>query len=128
FTYDVLSFEDMIRLMVLEPGRKKGKMKCTLITTRLVDAPNYEAISYVWGSSVKLGVIWCNGKKLEVTMNLYYALQTFRRRFRQRVLWADAICINQQDTTERSSQVRLMCSIFQRASGVLAWLGPKDKR
>ena len=63
FTYDPLTSGDMIRLMVLNPGNRNGKLKCTLITTRLNDSSKYEAVSYTWGSSAKLGVIWCDGKK-----------------------------------------------------------------
>jgi len=40
-----------------------------------------------------------------------------------RVLWADAVCINQQDDNEKSKQVQLMLDIFASASKVLAWTG-----
>ena len=38
--------------------------------------------------------------------------------------WIDAICINQDDTTERAHQVRLMAGIYRTAFDVLVWLGP----
>ncbi|KAF4810289.1 Heterokaryon incompatibility protein 6, OR allele [Colletotrichum tropicale] len=37
--------------------------------------------------------------------------------------WVDAICIDQQNDTERSDQVQLMGKIYQSASRVVAWLG-----
>ncbi|CAO2649819.1 Nn.00g011110.m01.CDS01 [Neocucurbitaria sp. VM-36] len=40
-------------------------------------------------------------------------------------LWIDAICINQKDGQERSSQVELMGSIYSKAAMVLSWLGPE---
>jgi hypothetical protein len=40
-----------------------------------------------------------------------------------RVLWADAICINQNDLPERSQQVSIMRKIFKQAERVLSWLG-----
>ena len=40
-------------------------------------------------------------------------------------LWIDAICINQEDPSERASQVRLMGQIFGRALMVWSWLGPE---
>ncbi|KAJ9664129.1 hypothetical protein H2201_005369 [Coniosporium apollinis] len=42
------------------------------------------------------------------------------------VFWVDAVCINQNDLPERSSQVRLMTAIFQMAQEVLAWLAPES--
>lgn len=36
--------------------------------------------------------------------------------------WIDALCINQRDTRERSSQVLQMKDIYSRASNVLIWL------
>ncbi|KAH7396120.1 heterokaryon incompatibility protein-domain-containing protein, partial [Pyrenochaeta sp. MPI-SDFR-AT-0127] len=40
-----------------------------------------------------------------------------------RVLWVDAICINQTDNDERSKQVAIMGEIYNRAIKVFAWLG-----
>jgi hypothetical protein len=46
------------------------------------------------------------------------------------VLWVDAICINQQDVVEKSSQIRFLPHIFQRAASVFAFLGnsPQNQR
>jgi Heterokaryon incompatibility protein (HET) len=41
-------------------------------------------------------------------------------------IWIDALCINQNDLTERASQVQLIGRIFSCADSVFAWLGPKD--
>lgn len=49
-----------------------------------------------------------------------------RRTDRLRILWADAVCINQKDMEERGSQVGLMARIFSEASRVLVWLGHGD--
>jgi hypothetical protein len=38
-------------------------------------------------------------------------------------LWIDAVCINQQDVTERSEQVKMMREIYERATEVIVWLG-----
>ncbi|MBE3048619.1 HET domain-containing protein [Candidatus Bathyarchaeota archaeon] len=37
--------------------------------------------------------------------------------------WVDAICIHQQNVSERNHQVRMMSRIYERAAFVLAWLG-----
>ncbi|KAL8307518.1 hypothetical protein RB597_000953 [Gaeumannomyces tritici] len=45
-----------------------------------------------------------------------------------RPVWIDAVCINQHDLDERSSQVSLMGTIFATASSVVIWLGDPDQR
>ena len=39
-------------------------------------------------------------------------------------LWIDQICIDQSNAVEKSQQVHLMRSIYQRATNVYIWLGP----
>ncbi|EFW98780.1 heterokaryon incompatibility protein [Grosmannia clavigera kw1407] len=51
------------------------------------------------------------------------ALQQLRMADRARVLWVDAVCINQQDIPERGEQVKLMAEIYHSASQVVVWLG-----
>jgi hypothetical protein len=50
-------------------------------------------------------------------------LQHLRLENEVRLLWIDAICINQEDLEERENQVRFMCEIYQRAERVVCWLG-----
>jgi hypothetical protein len=40
--------------------------------------------------------------------------------------WIDAICINQEDLQERSTQVLLMGRIYQQAQCTMVWLGEQD--
>ncbi|WYZ37877.1 hypothetical protein EsH8_II_001383 [Colletotrichum jinshuiense] len=42
-------------------------------------------------------------------------------------IWIDALCINQDNQKERTSQVQLMSRIFRQAKRVFAWLGPPDR-
>jgi Heterokaryon incompatibility protein (HET) len=62
---------------------------------------------------------------LKVTKNLYEALHHLRDETRPRVLWIDAICINQRNLPERSSQVRRMADIYSLSKRVVVWLGPE---
>jgi hypothetical protein len=55
--------------------------------------------------------------------NLYAALSRLRDPDLPRLLWADAVCIDQQNLQERSDQVRLMASIYSSAIRVIVWLG-----
>ncbi|CAN9288346.1 unnamed protein product [Alternaria alternata] len=43
---------------------------------------------------------------------------------KDRYLWVDAICINQNDSAEKAFQVRNMLIIYEKAIRVIAWLGP----
>jgi hypothetical protein len=84
----------------------------------------YEALSYAWGSknrSHRLGS--ADGSYFQVTQSLHQALQYLRYPDRERRIWADAVCINQDDLTERASQVAVMANIFRNAICVLVWLG-----
>lgn len=43
------------------------------------------------------------------------------------LVWADAICVNQNDVDEKSAQVSIMDRIYSVATYVTAWLGPHDE-
>ncbi|KAF2026602.1 HET-domain-containing protein, partial [Setomelanomma holmii] len=87
--------------------------------------PPYEALSYVWGprneaTDVKIA---CNGETVTIRGELEAALVRLRLSDTARIMWADALCINQNDNDEKSHQVPLMGSIFSRAGRVIVWLG-----
>ncbi|TVY18242.1 Heterokaryon incompatibility protein 6, OR allele [Lachnellula arida] len=85
----------------------------------------YDALSYTWGSGENADAMVCNGAKLPISNGLFEALRTLRRPEKQvRYLWVDAICINQSDDGEKSKQVWNMLTIYEKAAGVIVWLGP----
>ncbi|KAL1602386.1 hypothetical protein SLS60_005802 [Paraconiothyrium brasiliense] len=122
--YHPLPAGNFFRFLRLEPGNGtdplRGKLEILAID-EVVD--EYEAISYVWGDPTVTEVITCNDVAINVTTNLADALRSFRFTNKKRVLWADAICINQQDIEERGSQVQRMDQVYMKAKHVLAWLG-----
>ena len=61
---------------------------------------------------------------IKVTENLYHALDHIRSETEVRVMWIDALCIDQTNISERNQQVRLMRRIYSLAAEVLVWLGP----
>ena len=67
-----------------------------------------------------------NGDMLRIMPNLATALPYLRFPDRPRVLWIDAICIDQQNISERSDQVRKMVDIYQLADSVIVWLGVEE--
>lgn len=60
---------------------------------------------------------------MHVTKNLADALRAFRHKSLVKILWADALCINQEDTREREQQVKLMGLVYWKACCVRVWLG-----
>lgn len=116
------------RLLRLRPSSdENSRIECQLITCSLLDSRrshSYEALSYVWGLEESEEPIWIDGNKLSVRVNLYKALSHLRDCFVERILWVDAICINQEDKTgEKEQQVQAMAKIYSKASRVIVWLG-----
>ena len=111
------------RLLALDPGEAADDVSCTLAPYCLYAAPDYEAISYVWGDPTDTCDLICSGQRLTITKSLYSALCGFRLASQKRTLWADAICINQGDLKERNAQVSIMDKIYSQARQVLIWLG-----
>jgi hypothetical protein len=58
-----------------------------------------------------------------VTTNLEAALRYLRHESMVRILWIDAICIDQSNIEERNHQVPLMKTIYSNATTVRVWLG-----
>lgn len=118
-----------MRLVTLLPGDFSNDIRCTLTTVSLIDEPFYEALSYVWGNPTNRCDINLQDVSFPVTINLESALRYLRYRDLPRILWIDAICINQEDIPERNSQVKYMGTIYSKSSIVLAWLGePKTNK
>ncbi|KAG4436059.1 hypothetical protein IFR05_008449 [Cadophora sp. M221] len=87
---------------------------------------DFEALSYTWGSTennVNIFVSETSNNTLSVTKNLAQALPYLRHTDKPRVLWIDAISVNQEDLSERSSQVRRMPNVYSKATRVVIWLG-----
>ncbi|KAI0103961.1 heterokaryon incompatibility protein-domain-containing protein [Nemania sp. FL0031] len=116
-----------IRLLELLPGRPSDDIRCVLTTHPLLPGVvKYEALSYVWGDPAITKPISVNGDRLDVTVNLRSALRHLRRTNKSRILWVDAICIDQSDPDERAYQVSFMGDIYRSAKRVIIWLGLSD--
>ncbi|KAI1735821.1 heterokaryon incompatibility protein-domain-containing protein [Xylaria scruposa] len=101
-------------------------IKCEIIHSSLDAVPRYTAVSYTWGDVDPNMKIQVNGYQIYITPNLYDALKRLRKQNEPVLLWADALCINQQNKEELSKQVALMTAIYGRAESVAAWLGPES--
>lgn len=95
----------------------------------LNDKPHYVALSYVWGDATEKLPIFLNGHVFQVGLNLYSALEHFQKRVGTHDfffgIWIDAICINQTDDVEKSSQVQMMGDIYSSSQFTISWLGPE---
>jgi hypothetical protein len=118
-----------------------------------IENPEYDALSYVWGGAEprpKNGrvqrVLYIDNPRgprsyLSISENLEAALKSFRKevvpqglkgdvpqgRRQALYLWVDAVCINQTNRAERSTQIRRMADIYKEASLVRIWLGNESE-
>ncbi|KAH8728584.1 heterokaryon incompatibility protein-domain-containing protein [Phaeosphaeriaceae sp. PMI808] len=137
-----------IRLLRLYPGvLKSPQVLCKIFEAEFVgDEPSprivspdghltepvkYEALSWRWGdedNSPYTIMIRENYQmyKKRVSQTLGLALK-YLRRSADRILWIDAICIDQKHKEERSYQVSMMSLVYTHATRVCVWLGEDDK-
>jgi hypothetical protein len=129
----------LLRLIEVLPWKGDGQVRCTIkhVTT---DA-TYTCLSYVWDPT-ELGshVILLNNRPFFVRKNLWDFLSvaslnkinlavdrrdrfTFDFSQATKSLWIDALCIDQENVSERNHQVQQMGEIYSYAQHVLAWLG-----
>lgn len=136
FTYEPLPLpnEDHIRLATIHSGDFTDDIIISLRTARFRrdDPPLYEALSYAWGSEEDLCHIQARGDdaggrhgELEITRNLETAIRHLRHVGKPRVVWIDAICIDQHNDVEKGPQVTMMGDLYRLAARVVVWLGPE---
>lgn len=130
---------DDIRILIIRQGRAGDPIECYLTRRSLTpsDPPHprdipYEALSYHWGSGdpnekIRIYVQDALPANFPVRENLHSALKQLRYADRPRMLWIDAICINQDDNEEKNSQVSHMSRIYAGADNVCVWLGDEKE-
>lgn len=128
--YNSLMGTDEIRLLHLDAyDNATQPLHGCLKPTRLSQRPDYVALSYTWADPngdrtlcdrIFLGNAWT---PFAITSNCAAALRRLRSRGGTRVIWIDAICIDQGNNGERSHQVSMMRDIYSRAESVAIYLG-----
>ncbi|KAH8669611.1 hypothetical protein BGZ60DRAFT_564070 [Tricladium varicosporioides] len=121
--YRKLGRQDQIRLLCLFPGENSNTLRGVVFHTSLKSGERYRALSYVWGSSSSRKELWTPNGTLWLTPSLHSALLLLRDTEESVNIWADAICINQNDNKEKALQIRLLPKVFQLATSVVAYLG-----
>ncbi|OTB01999.1 hypothetical protein M426DRAFT_13991 [Hypoxylon sp. CI-4A] len=140
YTYRPLA-SGCIRVILLHPSEDNtAPLHCELedINFKTYDFPPYDAISYTWGNQSPseplhvhsgpnsqagfLDTSSANASRLlSITPNLALALKCFRPSGRPpRRLWADAVCIDQGNSSEKASQIAIMADVYRVRSDASA--------
>jgi hypothetical protein len=104
---------------------KGSPLSCNIIEVQRGDNPKYEALSYAWSELIFSPTLEdvTTSTHSSIIVNLYDAFQAIRYEHASRMLWVDAICINQSDVKEKGHQVASMGKIYGDAWSVVVWLG-----
>ncbi len=129
FKYEPLATPSTLRTVLIpatDDSKSNEKLQLILQHKEFSEVrKRYYALSYVWGNPDKVHTIGLNGQDFQVTDNLMFFLR--RKRTVTLAFWIDAICINQDDETEKSEQIARMGEIYKNASSVYAELGPASE-
>ena len=134
YKYDTLP-NDSIRILSLLPGNRSAPLQCELhradvpgvVSPGGAGGPTFEALSYAWGDGNLCQKLFCNKSAIKITQSLYDALIHLRHPKATRMLWIDAVCIDQNNNDEKIVQIPHMKDIYQHANHVVIWLGLADE-
>ncbi|CZR68976.1 uncharacterized protein PAC_18877 [Phialocephala subalpina] len=129
-------------------GKDPDPVRCRLVPSALPSTKilaqggppviPYEALSYYWGlerpsipirilnyskKNVRHSIANLLQKKFWIRPNLFAALVQLRDPEDEVTLWVDAVCINQDNSAEKTIQVSRMHEIYSEASNICIWLG-----
>ena len=140
YEHQPLSHPNSLRLLKLWHGDEKTEeIVCDLFEVGPDEKSHYtyDALSWTWDLAGPTDLIKINRKidgedaafAFSISHNLYLALKALRYNDRSRVLWVDAICINQEKSQpdEKNHQIPMMPSIYGDAKQVCVWLGDASK-
>lgn len=116
-----------IRLVYVSPGFWDDEIACKTDVFALHRAPAFSALSYAWGDPNPMEFISLDEEIFQVRSNLAAALRHLRHQTEFRTLWIDLLCIDQNNTTEKSLQVNMMGDIYRACEKVLLWLGTESE-
>lgn len=138
YQYEPLIAEDAVRMLVLEPADDFGSpLRCSIIQRRRdsqslsASGCEYSAVSYTWGNNTFSHQLFVRHDAqswhcLHITASVDSLLRHLRVPYKPRTFWIDAVCLNQQDETEKTQQIPLMGRIYSDAKRVDIWLGDDE--
>lgn len=127
--YSPLETPQTIRLIHARRLAAGGRIIIELKHFPLLQAqcPRFTALSYVWGEKkLHPDKVVINRRTCQVLESIYpiLALISDDPGVKKDVwFWIDYLCINQDDSLERATQVALMGTLYQQAPRTLVWLG-----
>ena len=126
--YDSSLEDGQIRVARIHKGSINDPVICTLETIPMTGERAYEALSWYWGKPDPHSdpFIQVNGYQFQIPANHEPALRKLRFEGEVRLIWCDAICINQADVAEKAMQVASMGRLYANAARVCVWLGDAD--
>lgn len=126
-------FDREIRLLSIDGSEDfEAPLQCSMTVVSLDDTgTDYQTLSYAWESQQRTRTIWVNDQPVHITESLFSALRRIRQKQSSptpalkpmQYLWADAVCIDQDNDDEKSQQVALMGEIYASARRLIIWLG-----
>ena len=135
--YQSLSVERRdIRLLEIPFSSSLEPISCNLVKFSLNESPEYAVLSDEAVDTGKIGHLMLNSHRISAKTSIISAIRQFNAAARDSGysghgkavrLWASALCINQTNLSERSSQDQLLREIYRNAKVV--WTGsdnPKD--
>ncbi|KAK4064845.1 uncharacterized protein Triagg1_8844 [Trichoderma aggressivum f. europaeum] len=120
-----------IRLVLIN-STEDGGIALSWNVFPLAAAPAYHALSYTWGfargvpehEDAVFRYKGQGGVPMFMPKNLLLALNRIIKLNEGTYYWIDSLCIDQENTRERSEQVSMMKEIYEHAAVVDVWLGP----
>ena len=101
---------------------------CEVVTAFLGKASEFHALSYCWGSGGLTDVMLCDDQMLFITPSLNTALKAYREGpLHDKLLWVDAVSIDQANKAEKGEQIPLMRQIYMEAAGAFVHLGEAER-
>ena len=118
FSYRALRPGD-VRLLEVVTGANDRDLRFRMKHVHREVAPQYTAVSYTWGNDEATEPIWIDEECFRVRPNLWGCLYYLGRKAGWKHIWADAICIDQNNIHEKNEQVRTMGQTYANAGRFL---------
>ncbi|KIW80289.1 hypothetical protein Z517_06904 [Fonsecaea pedrosoi CBS 271.37] len=121
---------DETRIIVIDPNEdKQAPLVLHLAHCPLASDVVYHALSYTWGNVDDAVEITVMGQSMQIRQNLERALRRLRPSSSPRAcaVWADAICINQSDMSEKNHQIPRVAAVYDHAAVVVCDVGEEDQ-
>lgn len=127
--YEPLTTSGQIRIVTIHAGRFNDDIRLAFDVVFFASdrCPSYEALSYTWDTQSGSRLVYVAEKGRESAMlisnSLADILVHLRYADRPRVMWIDALCIDQNNDVEKGPQVARMGKVYHFAHRISIWLG-----